>query len=201
MADLEALRDAEALLEQSSELVARIEREVALMEAALAEARADLERIERIALAAAERVSELCSALSEGRQLQRKIEEGLVTVTQAAWTFEEIASATSLERSPSLIGIEQERSGTPAGLIAELPSLRILDGESLREAELRPVQSASETWDTLAGEFKTLEESFRAAMELLDEAESLVAAKRRRLEDRRFREKAGPRKAADRLRD
>ena len=189
MADHNALRDAERLLAEAVDLLSRIEREIQLLTDACADGEADLERLDRLASEAAEHVAWLGGALDDGRRWQGGLTESLRTVANAAAELGEVRIGTWLE-APALGAVAH--SGGEEGLQsrAVLPQPQQLRTSAVQQAATRSRQVAAERWDSLAEDMPSFEDSYRAALDLLADADQQAARTAERQAPRRRRERA-----------
>jgi hypothetical protein len=182
MADLGALRDAEALVALSGAVVGRTESEVATLVRAVQLGREGLARVEAVARASGDHAGILGSALREGRRRQ---ESAVALVAAGAAVIVDLwpaALAGALLDAPALATAAQRprQAGVPAS--QPLPAFAVAAAAELRREPLA-AGAAEAAWDLLAAGVKTLADRHDEALALLDaaarEAERAAEARRR----------------------
>lgn len=168
MADLQALREAEAVVQAAADLEDRAGREITALQEARAAAQEGLRRIEVTGRAAIQHLSEMGRDLREGRRLQQAAAASLDLGAAAAGELWRAGLAPRLCSLPALAS----PAHVPArGVVVlgetPLPDFRAPDPEALRSLPVPSPQADVATWDLFAQGVPSFLDHFDKSLEPL----------------------------------
>ncbi len=183
MADLAALAEARSLLDLATDLMRRIDAEIAAAEAIRRRAEESLERVLAAGEAAGEHIGYLESELRHGRRRQEAAVTSLAEAAEAGRVFWE-AALPGISGLPVLAASAHIPAAGPRTFVPDPPRLTAPTAEKLRRTPL-PGLSKTEVWDLFAAEVSTFQDVFEKTLAELAEAEAAVETKKTRRERRK----------------
>ena len=180
MANYNALREAESVLDTALSLASDIDDEVSAMEAACGQAETSLEEVTQTARETVEHVGNLGKNLREGGNIQAHIASRLND-------FDALAREVHGSAFPHILTLPKSATPlvntSPVDAVPERSSkcdFGSHPAKAHKESSLPSLQHDLKRWDELSKEFTTFEEQLDKAQRLLQEAEAVIDAPRRK---------------------
>lgn len=182
MADLEALREAEALAALANEVAARIAAELRAMEEARQRARESLARIEATAARSIELLRRLGKEERRGRRFQGEVVGELAAGDRVRSALAGDGLAAALLDPPALATAAHLPAQPFRPSAVALPRFAAPRRGELEQVPL-PASPREAGWDLLASEVRTFQDRYDEALARLDAAEREAAEARTKERD------------------
>jgi len=183
MADLAALAEARSLLDLATDLMRRIDAEIAAAEAIRRRAEESLEKVLAAGEESGEHIGYLERELRQGHQRQ---EAAVASLTESAKAGRSVwdAALPGITALPALTASAHIPAAGLRTFVPDPPRLNIPTAEELRRVPL-PDLSKAEAWDLFGAEVATFQDIFEKAVAELDSAAATIAAEETRRERRK----------------
>jgi len=190
MADYAALREAQAILDLATSLLARINAEIAALERAQRLAEQSLARVEATAAANAAFVGDLGQELRQGRRMQEETAKVLGEGARLQSSLWDTALPAAFLEPPALASAALQPAKPFLPAPAPLPDFATPSREELWQGELAPARHTA-LWDVLAADVKIFRELQEEALARLAVAEQELEQSEKKTHRRKAQDQAG----------